>query len=398
MRRSSLRAASRLLSIASVVVGQVVLGADVVRGQWQGKVVVGARAFGSLGHSEDRASSELDLELRPRFGVEWGDGTHRVDVEPFLRVDLLGDGRTRFDLRDLAWTGVWDEWFAYAGIREVFWGVTESSNVVDIINQRSPVGAYDGYEKLGQPMIGVGLVQGWGVVEAALLPGFREREFVGRAGNLWSPHAVDEGSASYESEAGSGHVGWTIRWAHTIGDLDVALTHFAGTSREPRFRLGVVEAASREVLIPHYELTDQTGAELQWTAGAWLWKVEAMTRTSAGGRYGAGVAGLEYAVADYFSLFAEYALDTRGDDAMTSFEHDAHLGAQLLQQDGRARVGIFVDTRSGNRIFRASFERRLGDRFTLDLGARWFGGDVSAEPPYAPRQESLIYMALVTYL
>jgi hypothetical protein len=382
--------------ILFVILGQLEVGPTTVRAQWRGELVVGARAFQDAEGPGGRAGEELDLELRPRAGIEWSHGTQRLDIAPFLRVDLLGDGRSQLDLRELAWTGLWNDWVVSAGFREVFWGVTESSNVVDVINQRSPAGSLDGFEKLGQPMVGVRLDRAWGLVELMLLPWFRERQFEGRAGSLWSPLAVSDGATDYESEAGRHHVDWAVRWSHTFGDVDLAVAHLAGTSREPTLQRGASDGG-HELWIPYYELTDVTGAEFQWTTGAWLWKAEAMTRTSTDGRYGAGVGGLEYAVGDFLSLFAEFALDTRGSDALTSFENDAYIGARLLFQDGQARVGFFVDTRSGNRILRASFQKRLGDRFTADLGARWHGGDSGAEPQCAPWQGSLLSFALVTY-
>lgn len=386
----------RLLALTCIGLGQ--LAADPTAGcaQWRGELTLAGRAFRGPVGSADPPGSELDFEFSPQLAVAWGDGSHRVDIRPFARVDLLGHARTRLDLRDLAWTGVWDAWIVSAGMREVFWGVTESSNPVDILNQRSPVASYEGYEKLGQPMVSLGLARAWGLLQLTLLPGFREREFAGRAGNVWSPIALDEGPAEFESGAGRRHVDWAVRWSHTIGDVDLAVTHFAGTSREPTLTPGVSEDGS-EIRVPFYELTHATGVELQWTTGAWLWKAEASTRTSVAGRYAAGVAGMEYAVADYLGLSAEFALDTRGGEAMTSFENDAYVGARLWLPDGQARVGLFVDVRSGHRILRTSLRKRLSDRFTAEVGVRWFGGDPAAEPPSANRQESLLWLAISTY-
>lgn len=398
MRPTLPRAGTRhLLAIVTLALGQIAADATIVRAQWRGELVLAGRAFRGAEGSDHRDGSELDLALSPEFGVEWADASHRLEIRPFARLGLLGGGRTSVDIRDLAWIGVWNAWVVSAGIREVFWGVTESSNPVDILNQRCPTASIEGYEKLGQPMLGVGLAQEWGLVEFSLLPGFRERQFAGRAGSLWSPVAVRDEAAEYASGAGRRHVDWAVRWSHTVGDVDLALVHFAGTGREPELRPRAGDGES-EAWIPFYAPTHLTGAEFQWTAGAWLWKAEAVTRTSGGGRYGAGVAGLEYTVADYLSLYAEFTLDTRGRGAMTSFESDAYLGAHLWLPDGEARVGLFVDARSGNRILRAGLRKRVSDRVTAEFGMRWFGGDFRAEPPLAPRQESVFSVALVTHL
>ena len=48
------------------------------------------------------------------------------------------------------------------GIDKVFWGVIESRHLVDYINQTDGVEDVDGEDKLGQPMINLGLQRDWG--------------------------------------------------------------------------------------------------------------------------------------------------------------------------------------------------------------------------------------------
>jgi len=71
---------------------------------------------------------------------------------------------------------------------------------------------------------------------------------------------------------GTGHTPW--------GNIDIGLAHFSGTSREPRLTPGA-NAAGNSVLIPHYELIDQTSADVQLTTDAWLWKLEMIHRSDA---------------------------------------------------------------------------------------------------------------------
>ena len=64
------------------------------------------------------------------------------------------------------------------GISKEFWGVTETSHRVDIINQTDFTEGFDGEEKLGQPMIKVSLEKQWGLLDFYALLGFRERNFL----------------------------------------------------------------------------------------------------------------------------------------------------------------------------------------------------------------------------
>ena len=120
-------------------------------------------------------------------------------------------------------------------MRRVFWGVTESKHVVDIINQTDLTENIDGETKLGQPMVNFALVQSWGTIDVFALLGFRERRFFGphsRPG-LGIPVAIE--NPIYESGAGRRHIDFAVRWSHSLGAWDFGVSHFKGTSWDPRF-------------------------------------------------------------------------------------------------------------------------------------------------------------------
>ena len=107
-------------------------------------------------------------------------------------------------------------------MRRVFWGVTESKHVVDIINQTDLTENIDGETKLGQPMVNFALVQSWGTIDVFALLGFRERRFFGphsRPG-LGIPVAIE--NPIYESGAGRRHIDFAVRWSHSLGAWDSA--------------------------------------------------------------------------------------------------------------------------------------------------------------------------------
>ena len=84
---------------------------------------------------------------------EWDNGNQIFAFVPYFRGTQHDSSRTHFDIRELTWVKAAEQWEFRLGIRKVFWGVTESRHLVDIINQRDMVENSDGEDKLGQPMI-----------------------------------------------------------------------------------------------------------------------------------------------------------------------------------------------------------------------------------------------------
>jgi len=97
--------------------------------------------------------ANLSAVIRPEFEWEWDDGDQQLRFLPFFRVDQTDDQRTHFDIRELIWMMRGNTWEIAAGVGRVFWGVTESQHLVDIINQTDLVENPDGEDKLGQPMV-----------------------------------------------------------------------------------------------------------------------------------------------------------------------------------------------------------------------------------------------------
>ena len=76
----------------------------------------------------------------------------RLIVEPFLRLDPTGR-RTRLDPSEVRWSLSARTWDLRIGTRQLSWGVAESRNVVDVVNQRD-LGVRRARDlKLGQPML-----------------------------------------------------------------------------------------------------------------------------------------------------------------------------------------------------------------------------------------------------
>ncbi|MCW8885809.1 MAG: hypothetical protein OQK12_11220 [Motiliproteus sp.] len=209
---------------------------------------------------------------------EFNDGNDTVTVTPFVRVGQHDGERTHVDFREANWLHIDEGWEIRAGLAKVFWGVTESQHLVDVINQTDALEGPDGEDKLGQPMINLVLSRDWGDLSLYWLPYFRERSFPGSQGRLRSHPKIDTNYARYESGAEEWHQDFAVRWSHTLGDLDVAVSHFHGTSREPTM-IPTLDNSGNPIIAPLYEQIDQTGLELSLVKGDWLWKLEAIHRS-----------------------------------------------------------------------------------------------------------------------
>jgi hypothetical protein len=348
------------------------------------------------------------LELR----YEWNESRDRITLIPFGRLDSLDTERTHLDLREFNWLHVGGEWGQRLGIDwelrmgvdKVFWGVTESVHLVDIINQTDLVENPDGEDKLGQPMVNLTLVLPWrtGTLDLFVLPYFRERTFPGEEGRLRPPLPIDTDRAEYESGAEEYHTDWAVRWSHTVGDFDVGVSQFWGTSREPHLiprKVSPVET----VLVPFYDLIDQTGLDLQWTKYGWLWKLEIISRDGHGDRFTALAGGFEYTFVGVFNtaadlgLLAEYLYDDRGDKATTPYEDDVFIGTRLTFNDAQSTGflgGVVIDTDSDTTLWFFEGSRRLGENWMLDLEARLFNGISPGDPLFGFQKDDFLQLTL----
>ena len=316
-------------------------------------------------------------------------GNQRASLITFLRWDEVDDERSLADLREAYWAWEGRDVELLIGANTVFWGVTESVHLVDIINQSDMAGDIDGEDKLGQPMINLALQRDWGLLSLYVMPYFRERTFPGVDGRLRPVLPVDTDRPVYESSAGKNHVDVALRYSHYFGDIDIGLSAFSGTSREARFTV----APEGTVLLPNYDLIRQLGVDLQYTRDAWLWKLETIVRDGYSHTFAAAVGGLEYTVfqvrdtsAD-LGLLLEYQYDGRDDvEPLTIADNDVFVGTRLAlndTQDTSLLAGVAYDLDSGETFVNVEAERRIGQDWVFELRARAFSGADSNDITYS---------------
>ncbi len=370
---------------------------------WRGYVGVETRLLFSNPLDPTQEHNTLSLVAQPELHHSWDEDTQRLVFTPFARLNQHDDERTHFDIRELFWEKHAPSWELRLGVQKVFWGVTESQHLVDILNQTDLIENIDTEDKLGQPMANFAWIGNWGTLDFFLLPYFRERTFPGIEGRFRPPLVIEGDDAIYESGAERWHLDWAVRWSRSIGDWDLGLSHFMGTTREPRI---VPDLRRPDRLRPYYEQINQTGLDLQYTRGSWLWKLETIVRSGQGETFTAATAGFEYTFFDVKSsgldwgLLAEFLWDSRGSHAPGSFENDFFLGTRLTFNDVQSTnilAGIILDPDTGATLWNFEASRRLGNSWRLSLEARIFTGVPAEDPNYAVRKDDYIQLELAWF-
>ena len=214
---------------------------------------------------------------------------------PYGRIASSGGEMNHADIRELNLLYTANDWEGVAGISRVFWGVTESGHLVDIINQTDRLEGFDGEDKLGQPMVRASRLFDQDVLDLYVLPGFRERAFLPSDQPLALPFPIQEDKGLYGARNGQQHVDLAARFSGYRGLVDYGLAWFSGTSRNPEF---IVQPDG--TFRPRYPLINQWGLDVQLTLDSWLWKLEAIHRAfeteALTSDFSAGIGGAEYTI------------------------------------------------------------------------------------------------------
>ena len=173
-------------------------------------------------------------------------------------------------IRELSYSQRFNNFDLLVGNAQIFWGVAESRNVVDVINQFDEVENSDETDKLGQPLIRFGKYTDVGRFEIYYLPYFRERTFPGKDGRQRGPLVVDLDNVNYDQGRGKWAGDFALRYQHQINQFDIGIHVFTGTARAPFLKSN--EEGTR--LLPIYQKLTQGGVDIQWTWDAWLLKLE----------------------------------------------------------------------------------------------------------------------------
>ncbi|OGW27795.1 MAG: hypothetical protein A3K09_08565 [Nitrospinae bacterium RIFCSPLOWO2_12_FULL_47_7] len=341
----------------------------------------------------------------------------RVTFIPFQRIDSVDSSRTHFDLRELSYVTPNNWWMARLGVRKEYWGVTETLHLVDIVNQTDLVEQSGGKDKLGQPManFSVSPANGrFGMLDFFVLPYFRERTFPGTQGRLRPSLPVDTSQAQYQSPDKEHHVDYAARYFHRVGGLDLGLSHFTGTGREPAFRVGT--RGNELVLVPYYQQIHQTGIDALYAAGNWLWKFEGIRRNDQVKDFYAATGGFEYTFSGIggsgmdLGVLGEYLYDDRGyqtiinDGRITRaiFNKDVSFGFRwgLNDYGNTSLLGLVIQSvETDRKLLYIEASHRFGDHWKATLEYHGFlnQNQPTRDALYDIRQDDYVRVALFYY-
>lgn len=356
--------------------------------------------------SSSQQAFDISPALKPRFSLQWENRRQTFEAALFGRYDSADTRRTHFDISEFSYVKAWDSFELRAGVRKVFWGVTESQHLVDIINQTDQVEDFTFNAKLGQPMVSGAAITDIGTFELFLMPFFRERTYPGLAGHFRQPYVVNVNKVTYESPNGPWNPDLAFRWSDHLGVFDIGLSHFYGTNRQPQLIQATSSTGGIE-LDPYYYLVQQTGLDVQMSTGGFLGKLEAITRGNKnyGNAYFAATGGGEYTFSQLFGsldvgLLCEYMYDSRGESAPTAFENDLFFGIRLTPNDSKGfdfLVGSIWDLNTNNEFFELETSRRFGDDWKLTLKGALFNVTTTSDPLFSYARDSYIKLELSNY-
>jgi len=342
------------------------------------------------------------LAIRPKYILEWNKGYESINTEIFFRLDI-DNKRTHWDIRELYYQKVKNNWELSIGLKKIFWGVTESNHLVDIINQTDVVESFDGEQKLGQPMVQYSLNTSFGTLDFFYLPFHRKRNYPGEKGRFRFQTVIHSEDIKYERSSKEWHQDFAIRYAHSFSIIDIGLSHFYGIGREPLFQFnnqGNIDAI--------YPIINQTGLDLQLTHNAFSWKLESIYRQSEFQDFLALTAGLEFTISNIKNsgidagLISEYLYDDRGDLALSAMQNDIFFGSRIAfnnVQDTSILLGSIFDLESSSKIFSIEASRRFGSSMKVEIEGRFFTEISESEFILSNfRNDSFLRFSLIKYL
>ncbi|WP_420791589.1 hypothetical protein [Enterovibrio qingdaonensis] len=365
----------------------------------EGELSFQQRQFAETG-AQGQDKSQTSIAIEPEIYWESDEGNTSFVFSPFFRWDSLDDDRTHGDVREALLMHYQDNYELRFGVGIVFWGVTESQHLVDVINQTDAVEAVDGEVKLGQPMISMGWEFDESLLDVYLLPYFRERTFSTSDGRLAVPGMGDV-DAHYESSHEEFYPDIAARYAVTYDEWDVGLSGFHGTNRDPYF----VNNLSNNIA-PYYALMTQVGLDVQAIYGDWLWKAEAIRRfsldsnTAFTGGFEYTYVGVNDGITD-LGFLVEYLYDSRGEDAPVAGQNDVFAGLRWVLNDldgTEFLIGGTVDLDdTDSRTVRLESSGRFSNDWSWTVTGRIFDSNDTSDPVYALRKDDFLEAEISWY-
>jgi hypothetical protein len=344
------------------------------------------------GGQDDLAAT---AQIKPDLGIFFGESFQAI-LAPRFRIGMTDPEYHLISLDDVYVEAIAERFEFRVGYQTFFWGTVESTNIVDILNQRDYTGDFLDPDKLGEPSARARILLGESRWDLFLFPSFTRAPLPGEANrfNFFDGSMEISENPIYTGGAGRYRQQFAARWERSILSADVGLAYFNGYEKFPILYMAPDETEAGSL---YYEM-QQISADLQMSLGSWLIKGEALYQNTGiadsvvrdavlpdgssasvdlvPDNHSAFVAGWEYT---FFGLigqsdlgvFSEYLYDSeQSADAITfrPFQNDVFGGFRWSRNNqGEAEwlAGLMWDVKHGTQLWRIEYSERYFERFNL---------------------------------
>ena len=331
-------------------------------------------------------------------------------IEPRIRYDLYDKNRNKLDISQGYFIYFKDKYEYKVGVAKIFWGITESKNLVDIINTNDLVDI-DPKAKLGQPLMTYSIATSFlGVFDFYYLPLFIRSSETGRRGRIRLSLPKQKSSSYYEGGAGKRQPSWAVKWENSYGRNDLSFQVFRGISRDSST---ITEIEDNNLnYFSGYERITQLGTYFQKTQGPLIYKFEGIKRYGQRNaklirdNYFSSILGLEYVVTRIFNkvwdlnFFLEYSNDDRNNDSTDYLQNDLFLGLKLFINDTSGTEFIAsttTDLDGGGNTGKLEVSSRLTDNIRLSTEYNYYWSTNSKDILYSFRRDNYLGFNIKKY-
>ncbi len=338
--------------------------------EFNGETALETRYFPNEGKYLNTEKTQSSISLAPEFNYVWDNDRKIFKFSPFMRLDSLDNERSHFDIREAYFLGAFNNFEVTLGLKKIFWGVTESVHLVDIINQTDLIENPDTEDKLGQPMLRTTYQTDIGLFQGFLLPYFRERTFSSEKGRFRGPVKIEtKEDALYTDDNKEKHIDFAARWSHYLGDFEWGISYFKGTNRDPSFVLN-----NQQKLLPMYTQMEQISLDGQYIYKSLIVKSEFIRKDSQlATSYISTVTGFEYTFSNIqqsgidIGVLSEWVYDERGKSSSATFYDHTFVGSRLAlndEQSSELLAGVFINNHDIEvSSFRLEASRRINNNW-----------------------------------
>lgn len=349
-------------------------------------------------YSGQIGDSHWDLIFSPKIILSTEENYSFV-FEGFSRMENLETYRNHSDVRQFYLLKTHGNYDFTVGIIKEFWGVAESKNIVNIVNQVDFSEGIDEKERLGQLAMALTRITNFGSLGIYWFPEFEARDYPDKFARFQFPKSIDSSVSSFDVNNRKGRE-FAIRYSGSFNELDIGLHTFFGINREPIF----VENEDSSSLIAHYPDAEQFGLDLQYTRDAWLLKLEMIINNNHYEDYNALVSGFEYT---FFQLFKsshdlgivfEYLFSEKDKYFQDPLSDDVFYGIRYAfngLSSATFLAGVVEDLDTGGKQAKLEFSSRLNNQIQLKLDSVFISDD---DELYPFRNDSFLELTFEWYL